>query len=286
MTSTKRRNLWLAVTFLAGAGTAFAGQRLVSRDRTPPVASPAPAKVPATANCATRPPFPQSEAADEQIAPEPTLAEIENGFRARPEGGAEAVEQAKSVMQSLAKELGTTSVVKDVDCRGGACRVSVTHRDASGPSLLMSRLSERPLKGFGSTRVVDEGEGKASVVYLEPAKEPGADEPESLTRVSGDFAREPRDPRWADHMTTEIQSSLGAVVATGTAIDAVECQSTLCKVTISHANEAARQAFFATYSNNPIRSTTGARVFSLDEKGTPKTVMFISRGGSTQTEEG
>jgi hypothetical protein len=42
-------------------------------------------------------------------------------------------------------------------------------------------------------------------------------------------------------MTKEIQSSLGGVLATGTAIDAVECQLTFCRVAVSYANEAARQ---------------------------------------------
>jgi hypothetical protein len=62
---------------------------------------------------------------------------------------------------------------------------------------------------------------------------------------SSDFTRESRDQVWADRMTQAIQSSLGGVLATGTAIDTVECQSIFCRVTVSHANEAARQTLLA-----------------------------------------
>ena len=72
-------------------------------------------------------------------------------------------------------------------------------------------------------------------------KERATEATESLTSVSSDFARESWDQVWADRMTKEIQSSVGGVLATGTAINAVEYQSTFCRVTVSHANEAARQ---------------------------------------------
>ena len=227
---------------------------------------------------------PPAQATEEAIAPELTQAELEATFRARQEGGAWAAEQKKGVIDGVAKALGDTGAVKDVDCRDGACRVTVTHRDSTGQARLMSSLSTHPLRGFAAVHVLDEG--GATVVYLEREISTDADEPESLTDVSNKFAAQSRDAAWADRMTQEIRSTLGPVLSGGTALDDLECQSTLCKLTLSHTSEAARQTFFSVLSENPIRAGEGAQLFTVEDHGSPKTVLFVSRQSTALAEGG
>ena len=98
------------------------------------------------------------------------------------------------------------------------------------------------------------------------------------TILEARFAEDPLDPNWASFAEAEVSNSIVSV--TSTQLDTIQCQSTLCLLSVRHDSVGAELTFMMSLAN----LSSFANGFSFTQRtehedGSVHNVIFISRSG-------
>jgi len=114
-------------------------------------------------------------------------------------------------------------------------------------------------------------------------EEPPRAESELLTELSVHLGRrvgeERRDPGWSSQAEARLARAVASEPLAGSHLAAAQCQTTLCRAEIAHADAAAQERFL-----DGIAATLppGAQGFAHkvdDDAGPPRTVLYVAREG-------
>lgn len=165
-------------------------------------------------------------------------------------------------------------------------RGSATAAAASDPVValqrevgLLKQLVMRPrVMSVPSTPTQDSnatGESRDLDMAPQPVKaiEPG----QVVAMLEAHFAGESADRAWSDTLRRELSHVLD-VSQTRTTVSAVECATSLCKVTLIHENLEAQRELGPTIASLPVLSA-GVFYSYLDNEKPPRTVLYVMREG-------
>ncbi|WP_437956901.1 hypothetical protein WME76_36850 [Sorangium sp. So ce119] len=102
-------------------------------------------------------------------------------------------------------------------------------------------------------------------------------------RVERVFLGEAPDPGWAREAERALEERLAAALPRSSAIHAVECRASLCRVEAAHRDPTDGGRLFDDAFKNPASKGWNADVFStpprVDERGNTVVVMYLAREG-------
>ncbi|MBI4509826.1 MAG: hypothetical protein HY698_09315 [Deltaproteobacteria bacterium] len=101
---------------------------------------------------------------------------------------------------------------------------------------------------------------------------------EVALRLDDRIATEPADPKWNAEVRQEIALALRSEKLLRSKLVSADCQATLCRVSLSHASEEAREDFLDVLPTTRPFSTEGF-VRTMDRDGSPSTVVYFARQG-------
>ncbi|WP_437607348.1 hypothetical protein WMF20_42030 [Sorangium sp. So ce834] len=92
-------------------------------------------------------------------------------------------------------------------------------------------------------------------------------------------AREADDPAWSSRTEAEMATVLREAELEGSSLDSVDCQSTVCRLELSHAGQDSQAHFLQHIPQQPPFDTAGFyhRVDTPD--GASRTVLYVARAG-------
>ncbi len=93
-----------------------------------------------------------------------------------------------------------------------------------------------------------------------------------------EFSAQARDPEWSDAVEAEIAQRMNAPAFEGSTLLAGECQSSLCRVEVSHLDEDARDRFMETLPQTSPFDTDGFIRDTSDDHEMMTTLYFSRRG--------
>ena len=104
-------------------------------------------------------------------------------------------------------------------------------------------------------------------------------------RLDERLAMEPRDPQWAQATEQQLKASLEAFAQRTATLSELRCQSSFCRVILSHLD--------ATQQNEAMQALAGTDGFSMpgmahleqDAGGRAVTYVYLARGGEVSAQE-
>jgi hypothetical protein len=111
---------------------------------------------------------------------------------------------------------------------------------------------------------------------------PPPTEAEVLAHLGSSFSREPTDPRWSGEAATQARTALATRLTAGSAIQKVECKSTLCRMEISHLDlDSFRQSVRSTFLAPDNGLWNGAWMAAVvDTDNGVRAVAYLARPGA------
>jgi hypothetical protein len=126
------------------------------------------------------------------------------------------------------------------------------------------------------------GAGEPSQLDAAPQARKALDPAQVAAMLEAHHGNEPEDRAWTDTLRTELSTVLNGS-QTRTIVSAVQCATSLCKVTLSHASLDGQRALASTVAGIPALRA-GVFYSYRDGEDPPRTVLYVVREGHDVSE--
>jgi hypothetical protein len=98
--------------------------------------------------------------------------------------------------------------------------------------------------------------------------------------VESALESQPVDRNWAQDVASTVSAAMSEPELAGSSIERLDCRSTICRIEISHVDQAARDNFFAAFQLDVHSLPNGMMIPREGANGRPATLAFFSREGT------